>query len=157
MPLSTFTSISAISVVIIAFGTTTPSPKVVLILASGLTLPLIGLNAFGFPTDVVAMVFFAYSVVVGLTLIAVGFGSTGSSSNVMTFCWSLVAIALVAGVPINSINLAKSITLAFSDVFDVVPVAAAYVAVAYLVFESISSFGRGNNQSNGTTMSASPG
>ena len=65
-------AISAVTVVLMAGGTTALNPQVVLVLASGLILPMIGMSTYGTSSDVIAVTFLAYATIAGITLLVVG-------------------------------------------------------------------------------------
>lgn len=139
--------LAAITVLLLVGSSTAISPKTVLILSSGLTLPIVGLSISGIPLDVISIVLLAYIGVSGITLLILGGESSGSSSTTLPFVWAVVGIALVSGIPINFVNISKSVTMALSDTFDVIPVIIGYFSVALLVFESFSSIGKANASS----------
>ena len=150
-------AISAATVVIITGGTAALSPQIVLIVASGLTLPMIGMSAYGTSSDVIAVTFLAYATIAGITLLVVGVLPHGCGGNALTFVWIVVSIALVSGIPINVTNVTKSLLISFSDGFDMIPVLTAYLATAFLVFETVGTFGQLTRRISAKSFTASPG
>ena len=157
IPSSALFAVSSTAITLIAGGTAALHPQTVLVVTSGLTLPIIGLSAYGIPSDLIGVLFLAYAAIAGITLMILGLSTTGCGGSVLTFVWTLVAVALVSGIPINAVNVSKSITLSFSDGFDVIPISVAYVAVAFLVFESVGSIGQSAKRIAPSPFQTSPG
>tara|TARA_B100000700_G_scaffold212213_1_gene233312 strand:+ start:771 stop:1700 length:930 start_codon:yes stop_codon:yes gene_type:complete len=157
MPLAALFAISAVTVVIIAGGNAALGPQVVLIVASGLTLPMIGMSAYVTSSDLIAVTFLAHATIAGITILVIGLHPSECGGNVLAFVWTVTAIALVSGIPINATNVTKSFLISFSDGFDVIPVWTAYVATASLVFETVGSFGQLTRRTCAKSFKATPG